>query len=175
MNEILTFEKLLLSELRIVSISNINNDIMDNDMVKAVTVNEELLALGYTLTPADIVNLAKSNDIDNFLNKFKGIIGNVNAKPMYPNYPNQVMNMDEATFRFHQLLHYVSTYGIENFANIDVVRGWLPDVEDTEKIFKAFYKDESAQAVGNAIDNIARFNILMNYYKYIETPQPKHK
>jgi len=43
-------------------------------------------------------------------------------------------------------------------------------VEDTEKIFKAFYKDESAQAVGNAIDNIARFNILMNYYKYIETP-----
>lgn len=133
MNEILTFEKLLLSELRIISISNINNDIIDNDIVKAVTVNEELLALGYTLTPDDIVNLAKSNDIDNFLNKFKGIIGNVNAKPMYPNYPNQVMNMDEATFRFHQLIHYASTYGIENFANIDVVRGWLPDVEDTEK------------------------------------------
>lgn len=48
-------------------------------------------------------------------------------------------------------------------------------IEDTEKIFKAFYNDKSAQAVGNAIDNIARFNILMNYYKYVETPQQNHK
>ncbi|MBQ6655632.1 MAG: hypothetical protein IJM79_08955 [Erysipelotrichaceae bacterium] len=46
--------------------------------------------------------------------------------------------MDEAQFRFHQLTHYLSTYGVEQLAGFfgqdyEVKKGWMPQVEDTEK------------------------------------------
>lgn len=53
---------------------------------------------------------------------------------MYPNFPQQVMKMDEATYRFHQMVHYFSTYGLESMLPIEICKGWLPSVEDTEKI-----------------------------------------
>ena len=135
----LTFKRNLLKEMRIVTIADgathDNSDIDNRRMVVAVTVNQELNNFGYTLKPEDIVRLAKCDisEITILLNEFKEIVGDVKAKPMYPNFPFQVMEMDEATFRFHQLCHYFSTYGIEALTGEEVIKGWLPNVEDTEK------------------------------------------
>lgn len=56
----------------------------------------------------------------------------IDKAPMYPNFPHDVMSMDEAEFRFHQRLHYLSTYGVEQIANAfgeatEVKEGWLPN------------------------------------------------
>lgn len=129
----MNYDQLLFSELRLVSVSLDSAALTEENMVRAMTVNEELLALGYTLAPKDIVVLAKSADADGFAARVREYIGDVKAKPMYPDFPAQVMAMDEAVFRFHQLLHYLSTYGIEEITGMPVTKGWLPEMQETEK------------------------------------------
>ena len=127
------FNKLVFSELRIVGITTITGSLSNENIVKAVTANEEFKKLGYTLSPVDIINLSCSVELSESVNIIRDLIGDVKAKPMYPDFPNQVMEMDEAVFRYHQMIHYMSTYGIECLTDIPVVRGWLPAVDDTEK------------------------------------------
>jgi len=129
----MTFNQLLFTELRLVCIANNTVELCDAALVKAMTANEELLHLGYTLSPKDIIRLAKSLGVDSFVERVKSYIGDVKAKPMYPNFTSQVMAIDEAVFRFHQMLHYLSTYGIEEFTGTRVSRGWLPEMADTTK------------------------------------------
>ena len=64
---------------------------------------------------------------------FMAMIPKVKAAPMYPDFPSQVMAMDEAVFRFHQMVHYFSTYGLEDLFGIEVREGWLPDSTETPK------------------------------------------
>ncbi len=127
------YEQLLFSELRLVPAALDSVPLTEENLVRAMTVNEELLALGYTLAPKDITALAKSADLNVFADRVRAQIGDVKAKPMYPDFPQQVMEMDEAVFRFHQMLHYLSTYGVEEISGIPVTRGWLPEMQDTEK------------------------------------------
>lgn len=131
----LSLNSLLLSELRAFPVTLIpDNDITDKTMLAAITANEELLNLGYTLSAEDVVNLAKCGELYSFVEMFKNALSDVKAKPMYPNFPNQVMNTDEAIFRFHQMMHYFSTYGAEILFGLHVSEGWLPNVEDTDKV-----------------------------------------
>ncbi len=131
----LTKEQLMLSELRAFPVTMIpDNDVTDSTLTAAITVNEELINLGYTLSAKDIIILAKCGELYEFVSRFKDALGDVKAKPMYPNFPTQVMDMDVATFRFHQVMHYFSTYGVELFFDLNVSEGWLPNVEDTPKI-----------------------------------------
>lgn len=135
--------KLLLSEMRIFCFEDdevkklwCNENISDTNMIEAMCINHELNNLGYTLKPNDILHLARLENASMrkiFIESFRELLGDVKAKPMYPNFPSQVMEMDEATYRFHQVLHYFSTYGVEMFTGIKVSKGWLPYVEDTEK------------------------------------------
>lgn len=130
------FRQNVFREMRTIIITPGKFAITNNSLVAAVTFNEELVNLGYTLRPNDIVELAKqptSFALECMLNNIKEYIGDVKAKPMYPNFPKQVMNMGNATFRFHQICHYFSTYGIEALTGEAISKGWLPDVEDTEK------------------------------------------
>lgn len=134
------FFKNMVREMRIIPIPMIttqpvNKEVIDSDIIRAMTFNTELNNLGYTLKPKDVIAFAKyvPETAKAVLNCFKDAIGDVKAKPMYPNFPTQVMNMDEAIFRFHQMLHYFSTYGVEYLTGLEVSKGWLPDVEDTEK------------------------------------------
>ena len=141
-------EKLLLSELRIVvfepapepaSAGGTAEDasapqaFSDDRIVKAMTVNEELRNLGYTLKPADIFRLSLSRSLYGFAEHFRSLLPSVSAQPMYPDFPEQVMKMEEAEFRMHQMIHYFSTYGLEDLFGVEISRGWLPDVEATEK------------------------------------------
>ena len=131
----------------------------DSDMVWAMTANANLDGTGYTLSQPSILRLAAyhhrmaalaastgflpvtesmSEKGVNPLADIQRLVPDVTATPMYPDFPSQVMEMDEATFRYHQAMHYVSTYGVELVAgllglDVEVGQGWLPDVESTPK------------------------------------------
>lgn len=126
------FKKLLLTELRMVIAPREEITLSDKGLAKAVTLNENLKSLGYTLSAKDIVAMAALN-IDGFFAEFEGLIDDVLAKPMYPDFPSQVMEMDEAVFRFHQIVHYFTTYGLQAITGEKIHKGWLPDVKSTEK------------------------------------------
>ena len=132
------YRRNLLDQLRLVTYRPGQGVPDDLSLQKAMTVNQELRALGFSLTAQGIVELAASPSLESFHAEFRKLIPQVRAKPMYPNFPSQVMAMDEAQFRFHQMAHYLSTYGMEQLArafgqDYEVRRGWLPEVEDTEK------------------------------------------
>lgn len=162
--------KEMISTMRVMTVVRMNDNLTDENLVKAMTINEELNTLGYTLKPEGIIMLAKS-DMSNIVNDFKSIIGKVSAKPMYPNFPTQVMDMDEAEFRFHQMFHYFSTYGIEDLFGKEVQKGWLPSVEDTEKVkedtsllklkvLDVIFEDEMANfCINKLADKRERFTI----------------
>ena len=120
------YGKLLLNELRLISYEKRDAALTDELLTKAVTLNENLNALGYVLTPPDLAALAVSPSLDGFYDKVLGMMDDVKAEPMYPGFPQQVMEMEEAEFRFHQLVHYFSTYGMELLFDVTVKRGWLP-------------------------------------------------
>ena len=131
----------------------------DSDMTWAMTANANLEGTGYTLSQPSILSLAACHHRMaalaastgflpvtesmgekgvNPLADIQRLVPNVTADPMYPDFPSQVMEMDEATFRYHQAMHYVSTYGVELVAgllglDVEVGQGWLPHVESTPK------------------------------------------
>ena len=110
--------------------------IYDSQLIAALTLNQKLINLGYTLKVEDVIDIAKyqlTDHMKEIFNDVKIAVGDVKAKPMYPNFPLQVMEMPEAQFRLHQLMHYFSTYGLESLTGIPIDKGWLPNVEDTEK------------------------------------------
>ena len=128
------FNELFFTEFRMIPVKMTRENFNDEDMVRAITDNENLTSLGYTLKPMDIVQLAKT-DVSIY-ETVKKYVDKVDADPMYPDFPTQVMEMDEATFRFHQLVHYFSTYGMESLFGVEIKQGWLPDVQKTDKTKK---------------------------------------
>lgn len=136
-----SYEKNLLEQLRLVVLTQKDSRVDDMSLTKALTANENIRQLGYCLSPKGLVALAKSEELDGFYDSFRKMIPDVKAEPMYPDFPNQVMAIDEAQFRFHQICHYMSTYGVEMMAELfgqdyEVTRGWMPEVERTEKTEK---------------------------------------
>ena len=132
------YRKNLLEQLRLCVIKEGSRDVSDDDLVKALSLNEELKRLGYCLKASDIVRMARSDSMEGFYGDLASLLSDVKAKPMYPDFPSQVMSMDEAMLRFHQLCHYQSTYGVEEIArwfgqDYKVKKGWMPEVEETEK------------------------------------------
>ena len=129
--------RLLLDTLHIVPyLPGDTSGVHDNGLAKAMTVGTNLQALGYELSPEDIVRLAASSSVESLFNEIRELVPVMKATPMYPDFPKQVMDMPEAQFRFHQLLHYFSTYGVEFFFGLQVDKGWLPDVKHTPKTRK---------------------------------------
>ena len=126
------YEKSLFSTLNLLVYEpgEITNDAR---VCQAMTFNANLLSLGRTLKPGDVVTLASAKDLDEMWAKAQSMISWVMADPMYPDFPRQVMAMDEGIFRFHQMMHYFSTYGLEDLVGAKVSRGWLPQVTKTEK------------------------------------------
>lgn len=125
------YEKLLLDELRFITYEKTDAVLKDEALRKAVTLNENIQALGYVLAPYDVAELATSPSLEGLFDRLKGLTGTVDAMPMYPGFPTQVMEMDEAVFRFHQMVHYFSTYGIELLFGVQVNKGWLPHENET--------------------------------------------
>ena len=131
----LSFHKLLLSELRMVTYRPGEPVAMTDELLcKAVTRNENLRSLGFVLKPDDLLKLAASPSLDGFFEAFRVLVPEVTAKPMYPGFPQQVMEMSAAEFRLHQMMHYFSTYDVELLLGKEVKRGWLPEYEGPERV-----------------------------------------
>ncbi len=130
----MTFDTFLFQAFRAVVIKKSNREeLTDEKLALAVTANENLKSLGYILTTKDVVALATSASIEDIFEKVKKFTGQVKAAPMYPNFPHQVLEMEEAVYRFHQMAHYFSTYGLEELFGGEVGKGWLPDSQTVEK------------------------------------------
>ena len=130
----LSYHELLLSTMHMVTCRPGDpSRITDETLQQALTVNENLHSLGFILRPQEIGLLAASDSIEGFYESVRKLVPEVKAEPMYPDFPKQVMEMSEAQFRFHQLMHYFSTYGQELITGLPVSRGWLPDVVSTPK------------------------------------------
>ena len=128
------FRKHLLSELHMeVYRAGDPSRIDDRWLCEAVTVNENLRSLGFVLRPVDILRLAVSPSLYTFYQDVKELVPDVKAQPMYPGFPQQVLEMSEAEFRFHQAMHYFSTYDMELLTGCEVSRGWLPDYDGPER------------------------------------------
>lgn len=132
MNAVL--KKLLLDELHIAVLPEKEGCLNETSLTEAVTMNENLKTMyGYTFLPADLVKIASSGFSAELFSSFSDMIPEVKAAPMYPDFPSQVMDISEAQFRFHQAVYYFSTYGIERLTGYEVLNGWLPETESTEK------------------------------------------
>ena len=95
-----------------------------------MTFNANLMTLGFMLSPdvvdACVKNLTKeefiefAEDIQELLIQYNG--SRANMKPMYPDFPEQVMNMDEVELHSNALIHY--------YTNGE----WLPKYEEKVKL-----------------------------------------
>ena len=129
------FHELLLSELHMVAYHPGNRERLTDELLcEAVTLNENLQSLGYALRPDDLVEMAVSPAMHDFFNHVRGLVPDVKAEPMYPGFPQQVMKMSEAEFRMHQMIHYFSTYGLENMFGGEISRGWLPEYHGPARV-----------------------------------------
>ena len=128
------FHELLLSELRMVVYQPGNPaEVTDRMVCEAVTLNENIRSLGYVLRPDDVLRMAASPSMHGFFDHLKALTPDVKDKPMYPGFPQQVMEMSEAEFRLHQAIHYFTTYGLEMLLGQKVKRGWLPEYPADER------------------------------------------
>lgn len=125
-------KKTLLFELRMFEINPVEK-ITNESLTKAITVNAEINNLGFTMLPKDIIRLASDAHPENLLKLIQEMYNHKGYKPMYPGFPEEVLEMDEAVYRFHQLLHYFTTYGIEQLTGKEVSEGWMPSSKYEEK------------------------------------------
>ena len=94
------FHELLLSELRMVVYQPGDPaDATDEKLCEAVTLNENIRSLGFVLRPDDVLRLSVSASLHGFFSHLESLVPDVKAEPMYPGFPQQVMEMSEAQFR----------------------------------------------------------------------------
>lgn len=127
-------EKLLFTELRVLKGSSDYLKVDAEVNLEAAFVdNENIEALGYALSKEGIVRLAREYAANPKMTplhiRIKEFEPDIEASPMYPNFPIQVLEMDELELRVNQLIHYLTTYGREHILTAEVRKGWLPETE----------------------------------------------
>ena len=132
-------------------------DATDTDMAFATTGAANMNGTGYALAPGDIALLAglhhwlasqigaetAATNMPDPAADIRLLVPSIEAAPMYPGFPREVLEIDEALYRFHQMLHYASTYGVELVSElvgspVTVMRGWLPHDGDTSEQAAAY-------------------------------------
>lgn len=97
----------------IVDFNDTNNDIVSKEYL--VTALKNLESYGYTFS-MNLINKLRNISTDDFilfynsiLDILKQLVGERGKlKPMYPNFPKQVMNLSDADLYFNALFHYAS-------------------------------------------------------------------
>lgn len=111
--------------------------ITDDGMLKAVSASRSIEGFGYSLSDRGVLNLARyystgKTDInlnDYFAKQYKRF-SQFSSHPLIAGFPNEVLSMSEAKYRFIQILHYCSTYGLKYEGYPGVPQGWYPPTED---------------------------------------------
>lgn len=133
-NEKMTFREMVFRELRTyVSEEHRERSIFP---AAAVTLNENLRAYGFIMDADGTAEVAKNltpEQMKEMQNDIAEFAGKVKAEPMYPGFPQEVLDISEAQYRYDQLRHYFSTYGAESLTGCEVRKGWLPHGKDEKK------------------------------------------
>ena len=102
----MTFEQNLFTEFREILLADSQEKITDEALIKAVTMNENLITeTGYVFDPESLAKIAQGDRSAEIYSKVKSFVPEVKAKPMYPDFPSAVMEMEEAEYRLHQYMH----------------------------------------------------------------------
>ena len=115
--------------------------------------NSNLQELGYSLSPTTIARFKNINETDavrlfnETIEILKELRGVKNYKPMYPNFPKQVMEASEAELYINALIHYISSVIVDVTGNPDNI--WLPNYAKEKG---AFLKEKTLVTVLNYID-----------------------
>ena len=103
----------------------------ENDFKKVMTLNENLLTLGYTLSPKDLFKIIGNRECEILYDKICSYLDCIPAKPLFP---KQLLGMEEAVYRLYQIKHYFSVYGMEQTSGMDkFTRCHLP-VEEIKRV-----------------------------------------
>lgn len=134
----------------------------DKAMQLIASINANIMSYGYTLD-TDALNLLRdckltiSKNMLTFLYTNMSAIlsvltgGNLKYKPMYPNFPTQVMEMDEIDLYINAVIHYISG------------GTWLPEYE--EKVRLPLPQKDTLKPIHLTFDLEPFTNILMNLLK----------
>ena len=160
-----------------------------SDYAYAITAQENLNGTPYRLSERAIAALAKYHAIMDHMFNVSANPGVAAAmlidpaadirsfmpepgRPMYPNFPAQVLEMDEHDYRVDQARHYMSTYGTKLFGrNLDasVGTGWLPETPQNADPKQL----QDAAGVSEHIVDIAFSAEEINVFLDIEFSRPK--
>src|ERR1700694_334052 len=100
-----------------------------NNSRLAAAFSQDLQNLGYVLAPETLASVASLNtdqltqihaEVTTFLKGARGVQG---YRPMYPNFPQQVLDASDAELYVNALLHYFSAF-VQDVTGADVI--WLP-------------------------------------------------
>ena len=147
-----------------------NGDKKPNKRILA-TFLKNIESTGFTFSPEAIREIMKfstpeikkfQDDIIPVLNEMVG--NHVNHRPMYPNFPKQVMEMEEAELYINAIIHYITTYlyrvSEENFPT------WFPEYEEKYKKIERpeFPEDRNLTLIelGNKADFRSIFTELLS-------------
>lgn len=117
-------------------------------------------SMGFVLSKADGLALcAQTPTAHAWLHKHvtpalkKALGGHVTMTPMYPNFPKQVMKMDEAELLFNALLHYVGDHFNLRIVpdTLATARKPLPKKEGQERVLKLANLDGVHQALTSLV------------------------
>lgn len=111
--------------------------ITDDGMLKAVSASRSIEGFGYSLSDSGVLNLARcysTGEVGINLNKYfeqqykAGMLSGADfgSHPLIAGFPEEVLGMSEAKYRFIQILHYCSTYGLKEAGYQGVPQGWFP-------------------------------------------------
>ena len=128
------FDRALYETMRIIPVTRSDNpaDLTDELLADAVSFNDSLIGMfNIAVDPDGLMTLARHNAFAEFIRVFSDVFGLdadrklMEANAMYTAF--RMRTIDELTFRFHQFLHYMSTYGAEVLTGQNISKGWLPD------------------------------------------------
>jgi len=140
----------------------------------AASANRNLQSLGFTLSQEALYRLA-SLDKDTLVEVYKDLYNSCedvigvkelkDAIVFYPNFPEQVMEMDELDHYINQMVHYLGSYVFDETI--------LPDTENAERVelLEGFERKPKVIELGTDQDIIN----LMHNYMFANNTLPHHK
>lgn len=119
-----------LNKVLLLPTSNVKDAAFASHKAAIATFNLNIQALGYTLSPKVIEALSSQSQasaflvLDEILTTLKEIKGVKNYRPMYPNFPKQVIEASDAELYINAIIHYFSFLLVDITGDPDKI--WLP-------------------------------------------------
>lgn len=116
------------------------------------TALKNIESLGFTFS-AEVLEVIRTLSVDEFVLFYKKTMKNLRAmvgdhvtyRPMYPNFPKQVMELAEAELYINAIIHYMSEYG-GDITGVRIPDRGLPAYEEAERF--PLMRQEKVKIIG---------------------------